>query len=90
MEAIEKYGNVNQGFYTEYYDFIRNGNVRDEEIVTDNTTYAMLTMVSQRVRADKNADVATYSTNQNKYSSGFSRNEVYKTHGFSVRCVKVD
>ena len=36
----------------------------------------------------KNADVATYSTNQNKYSSGFSRNEVYKTHGFSVRCVK--
>ncbi|SOE50472.1 major paralogous domain-containing protein [Fibrobacter sp. UWT3] len=38
----------------------------------------------------KNADVATYSTNQNKYSSGFSRNEVYKTHGFSVRCVKVD
>ena len=38
----------------------------------------------------KNADVATYSTNQNKYSSGASRNEVYKTHGFSVRCVKVD
>ncbi|MBR4008558.1 FISUMP domain-containing protein [Fibrobacter sp.] len=38
----------------------------------------------------KNADVATYSTNQNKYSSGFSRNEVYKTHGFSVRCVKLD
>ena len=38
----------------------------------------------------KNADVATYSTNQNKYSSGFSRNEVYKTHGFSVRCVKVE
>lgn len=40
--------------------------------------------------SDKNADVATYSTNQNKYSSGFSRNEVYKTHGFSVRCVKLD
>ena len=40
--------------------------------------------------SDKNADVATYSTNQNKYSTGFSRNEVYKTHGFSVRCVKVD
>ena len=38
----------------------------------------------------KNADVATYSTNQNKYSSGSSRNEVYKTHGFSVRCVKLD
>ena len=38
----------------------------------------------------KNADVATYSTNQNKYSSGASRNEVYKTHGFSVRCVKVE
>lgn len=38
----------------------------------------------------KNADVATYSTNQNKYSSGFSQNEVYKTHGFSVRCVKLD
>ena len=38
----------------------------------------------------KNAEVATYSTNQNKYSSGFSRNEVYKTHGFSVRCVKVE
>uniref|UniRef100_UPI0025D808EB FISUMP domain-containing protein n=1 Tax=uncultured Fibrobacter sp. TaxID=261512 RepID=UPI0025D808EB len=38
----------------------------------------------------KNADVATYSTNQSKYSSGFSRNEVYKTHGFSVRCVKVE
>ena len=38
--------------------------------------------------SDKNADVATYSTNQNKYSTGFSRNEVYKTHGFSVRCVK--
>ena len=37
----------------------------------------------------KNADVATYSTNQNEYSSGFSRNEVYKTHGFSVRCVKI-
>ena len=36
----------------------------------------------------KNAEVATYSTNQNEYSSGFSRNEVYKTHGFSVRCVK--
>ncbi|MBQ9886312.1 MAG: extracellular solute-binding protein [Lachnospiraceae bacterium] len=57
-EAIEKYGNVNQGLYTEYYDFIRNGNVRDEEIVTDNTTYAMLTMVIQKVLADKNADVA--------------------------------
>jgi uncharacterized protein (TIGR02145 family) len=38
----------------------------------------------------ENADVATYSTNQNKQSSGFSRNEVYKTHGFSVRCVKLD
>jgi len=38
----------------------------------------------------ENTDVATYSTNQNKQSSGFSRNEVYKTHGFSVRCVKLD
>ena len=38
----------------------------------------------------KNAEVATYSTNQNEYSSGASRNEVYKTHGFSVRCVKLD
>lgn len=61
--AIAEYGNVNEAFYANYFDFIANGNIKSEEPGKTQSMYGCITKVLQEVYTNKDADVAALMAN---------------------------
>jgi ABC-type glycerol-3-phosphate transport system substrate-binding protein len=56
--AIAEYGNVNEAFYADYFDFIANGNIKAEEPGKTQSMYGCLCKALQEVYTNKDADPA--------------------------------